>query len=119
MSFQANMSQDSVMPKIDVNKELNGSAQLNYMKLMEKENMERVRKLKRIRHRNLLTGLLLTGGVFSICILCAGSSFSSKFPRVLNEKRTDLNFVFLLDAYSMFAVKQENFLDDLDEPLPK
>lgn len=77
------------MPKIDVNKELNGSAQLNYMKLMEKENMERVRKLKRIRHRNILTGLLLTGGVFSIY------------------------------AYSMFAVKQENFLDDLDEPLPK
>uniref|UniRef100_A0A6B0U0H1 Putative cytochrome c oxidase assembly protein 3 mitochondrial n=1 Tax=Ixodes ricinus TaxID=34613 RepID=A0A6B0U0H1_IXORI len=88
------MSQDSVMPKIDVNKELNGSAQLNYMKLMEKENMERVRKLKRIRHRNLLTGLLLTGGVFSICILFAGSSFPSKFPRVLNEKRTDLNFFF-------------------------
>ncbi|CAN7984054.1 unnamed protein product [Ixodes hexagonus] len=88
------MSQDSVMPKIDVNKELSGSAQLNYMKLMEKENMERVRKLKRIRHRNLLTGFLLTGGVFSVCILFA-------------------------DAYSMFAVKQENFLDDLDEPLPK
>lgn len=57
------------MPKINVNKELSGSAQLNYMKLMEKENMERVRRLQRVRQRNIFTGLLLAAGVFSVCIL--------------------------------------------------
>lgn len=77
------------MPKINVNKELSGSAQLNYMKLMEKENMERVRRLQRVRQRNIFTGLLLAAGVFSVY------------------------------GYSMYAVKQENFLDDLDEPAPK
>uniref|UniRef100_A0A224YDW1 Cytochrome c oxidase assembly factor 3 n=1 Tax=Rhipicephalus zambeziensis TaxID=60191 RepID=A0A224YDW1_9ACAR len=83
------MSGDNVMPKIDVQKELSGSAQLNYMKIVERENMERVRRLKRIRHRNLLTGCLLAGGVCGIF------------------------------AYSVLAVKQEKFLDNFEEPAPK
>uniref|UniRef100_A0A023FMJ9 Cytochrome c oxidase assembly factor 3 n=1 Tax=Amblyomma cajennense TaxID=34607 RepID=A0A023FMJ9_AMBCJ len=83
------MSGDNVMPKIDIQKELTGSAQLNYMKIVERENMERVRRLKRIRQRNLLTGFLLAGGVCGIF------------------------------AYSILAVKQESFLDDFEEPAPK
>ncbi|KAH9369323.1 hypothetical protein HPB48_012399 [Haemaphysalis longicornis] len=63
------MSGDNVMPKIDVQKELSGSAHLNYMKIIERDNMERVRRLKRMRQRNLFTGFLLTGGVLGICIL--------------------------------------------------
>nr|XP_037279194.1 cytochrome c oxidase assembly factor 3, mitochondrial-like [Rhipicephalus microplus] len=73
----------------DVQKELSGSAQLNYMKIIERENMERVRRLKRIRHRNLMTGFLLAGGVCGIF------------------------------AYSVLAVKQEKFLDNFEEPAPK
>lgn len=83
------MSGDNVMPKIDVQKELSGSAHLNYMKIVERDNMERVRRLKRMRQRNLFTGFLLAGGVLGIF------------------------------AYSMLAVKQENFLDDFEEPAPK
>lgn len=61
-------------------------AQLNFMKLMEAENLERVTKLQRTCRRNTWTGWGLTGIVFGIY------------------------------AYSIYAVKQERFLDDFDEP---
>ncbi|KAG8196369.1 hypothetical protein JTE90_009587 [Oedothorax gibbosus] len=60
-------------------------AQLMYMKRIEKENFERVAKLKKLRRNNILTGLGLFGSVFGIYL------------------------------YSIFTVKQENFLDELDE----
>lgn len=61
-------------------------AQLNFMKLIEQQNLERVAKLERIRRRNAWTGLGLGALVLGIY------------------------------GYSMFAVKQEKFLDDFDEP---
>ncbi|KAK9696138.1 Cytochrome c oxidase assembly factor 3 [Popillia japonica] len=60
---------------------------LDFMRFIEKQNRERVEKLKRLRRNNLITAGLLGCGVFSIYF------------------------------YSMFAVKQETFLDDFDEPV--
>ncbi|XP_073843262.1 coiled-coil domain containing 56 [Musca autumnalis] len=61
-------------------------AQLEFMKLIEQQNLERVQKLKRVRRNNLLT---------------AGSLIFS---------------VVGIYAYSIWSVKQEKFLDDFEEP---
>lgn len=61
-------------------------AELDYMKIIEQKNLERVQKLKQINRRNRFTGLAIGAGVFSIYL------------------------------YSIFAVKQETFLDDFNEP---
>uniref|UniRef100_A0A1L8DZP0 Cytochrome c oxidase assembly factor 3 n=2 Tax=Nyssomyia neivai TaxID=330878 RepID=A0A1L8DZP0_9DIPT len=61
-------------------------AEVDFMKLIEQQNLERVLKLKRTRKNNLITALTLGGTVFAIY------------------------------AYSMLAVKQEKFLDDFEEP---
>lgn len=60
--------------------------ELEYIKQIEKQNLERVAKLKRVRRNNLITGSLLGVGVLAIY------------------------------GYSMYAVKQETFLDDFEEP---
>ncbi|GIY97703.1 cytochrome c oxidase assembly factor 3 [Caerostris extrusa] len=60
-------------------------AQVMYMKRIEKENFDRVMKLKRIKRNNILTGIALGGVVFGTYL------------------------------YSIFAVNQENFLDELDD----
>ncbi|KAJ6647599.1 Cytochrome c oxidase assembly factor 3, mitochondrial, partial [Pseudolycoriella hygida] len=62
-------------------------AEADFMKLIEKENLIRVQKLQSLRKRNNLTGIILGGSVLSIYF------------------------------YSMFAVKQEKFLDDFSEPV--
>lgn len=62
-------------------------SEVDFMKLIEKENIARVQKLQGLRRRNNLTGLVLGGTVLSIYI------------------------------YSMFAIKQEKFLDDFSEPI--
>jgi len=74
------------MPKLDVVKDKSklSQSQLDYMRILEQQNIERVSKLKRLRRNNLLTGVGLIASVFSIY------------------------------AYSIFAVKQEKFLDELD-----
>ncbi|XP_041986780.1 cytochrome c oxidase assembly factor 3, mitochondrial [Aricia agestis] len=61
-------------------------AELDYMKIIEEKNRERVQKLQNISRRNRITGLAIGAGVFSIYM------------------------------YSILAVKQETFLDDFDEP---
>lgn len=61
-------------------------AELDFIKAIEKENFERVQKLKRIRKTNLITGCLVGAGVLSIY------------------------------GYTIWAVRQESFLDDFDEP---
>lgn len=74
------------MPKLEVADKLKLSqAQLDYMKILEKQNVERVAKLKRLRRNNLITGFSLLGAVIGIY------------------------------AYSILAVKQEKFLDELDD----
>lgn len=62
------------------------SSELEYIREIERQNLERVAKLKRIRRNNIITGSLLGVGVLAIY------------------------------GYSMYAVKQETFLDDFEEP---
>lgn len=66
-------------PKLD-------RAQLEFMKLVEKQNLERVAKLQKVRRNNLITGGALLTSVIGIY------------------------------TYSILSVKQESFLDDFDEP---
>lgn len=79
------MSGSDRMPKIDLSK-LRQSEQ-DFIRYVEKQNLERVEKLRRVRRNNLLTGSLIGVGVLGIYF------------------------------YSMFAVKQERFLDDFEEPV--
>lgn len=80
------MANKEHMPKLDVADKLKLSqAQLDYMKILEKQNIDRVAKLKRLRRNNLITGFALLGSVIGIY------------------------------TYSILAVKQEKFLDELDD----
>lgn len=62
-------------------------SEVDFMKLIEKENLIRVQKLQSLRRRNNLTGIVLGGTALSIYL------------------------------YSMYAIKQEKFLDDFSEPI--
>jgi hypothetical protein len=82
------MGSKDAMPKIDFIKDkanINQS-EFEYIRLIERQNRERVLKLQKLRGRNLWTAGILGASVFSIY------------------------------AYSMLAVKQESFLDDFNEP---
>ena len=81
------MASKDQMPKLNISsdKVKLTQAQLDYMKILEKQNIDRVAKLKRLRRNNILTGIALLGGVFSIY------------------------------SYSILAVKQEKFLDELED----
>lgn len=78
------MSGNDHMPKIDLSKLK--QSDINFMKLIEEQNLLRVQKIKALRHRNLLTIAGIGAAVFGIY------------------------------GYSMYAVRQESFLDDFDEP---
>lgn len=75
---------DERMPKIDA-KKLKQS-DLDFIKYVEKQNLQRVENLKRLKRKNLRTASIIGFGVLGIYL------------------------------YSMYAVKQENFLDDFEEP---
>lgn len=62
-------------------------AELDFMKIIEQKNIERVKKLEVTTKRNRITGAAIGLGVFGIYM------------------------------YSIFAVKQETFLDDFNEPV--
>lgn len=79
------MSGSDRMPKIDLSKLK--KSDIDFIKAIEKQNFERVQKLKKIRKNNIITGSLFGLGVFGIYF------------------------------YSMWAVRQESFLDDFDEPV--
>lgn len=72
------------MPKIDISKL--SDREILYIKEVERKNLERVEKFRRMRRNNRITGSLL--GLLAISIY----------------------------GYSMYAVKQETFLDDFEEP---
>lgn len=80
------MSGDNQMPKLNLERDGQklSQSQLFYMRLVEQQNMERVAKLAKLRKNNILTGALLGIGVLGIY------------------------------GYSIYAVKQEKFLDELD-----
>lgn len=61
-------------------------AEIDFMKFTEQQNLMRVKRMQRTRRNNIITALSLGSGVLGIY------------------------------AYSMWAVKQEKFLDDFEEP---
>lgn len=79
---------DKELPKIKYGNNATkiDKSQLEFMKLIEQQNLERVTQLKRVKRNNLLTAGALVGSVLGIY------------------------------AYSILSVKQEKFLDDFDEP---
>ncbi|XP_063888341.1 cytochrome c oxidase assembly factor 3, mitochondrial-like isoform X2 [Scylla paramamosain] len=81
------MSEDGrQMPRLNLQRDSPqlSKAQLDYMKLIEGQNAERVRKLALQRRNNVIIGSLIGLGVLSIY------------------------------GYSIYSVKQEKFLDELD-----
>lgn len=82
------MANEDHMPKIDV--ERDGyrltSLQKEYMQRIHEQNKDRVQKWSKIRRNNRFLGVSLSIGVISIY------------------------------SYTMWAIKQESFLDDFNEP---
>lgn len=76
------------MPKVDLVKDKANISRttIDYMKIIEAENLRRVQALQKLRQRNVITGLMLGGGVLGIYL------------------------------YTIATVRQEKFLDDFDEP---
>lgn len=72
------------MPKVDLNK-LNRSDQ-EFINRLQRENLERVAKLKKVRRNNIITASCLGAMIIGIY------------------------------SYTIYAVKQETFLDDFNEP---
>lgn len=60
--------------------------EIDFMKIIEKQNLDRVLKLRRTKKNNIITGCVIGGSVLGIYL------------------------------YSMYAVQQEKFLDDFIEP---
>lgn len=83
------MGDNEQMRKVDLVKDKANISRtvVDYMKIVEKENLKRVQELRKIRQRNVRTGLILGGGVLGIYF------------------------------YTIFSVRQEKFLDDFDEPV--
>jgi len=86
IALQQRMSGDNQMPRLNLERDGQklSQAQLFYMRLVEQQNMARVAKLEKIRKKNIITGSLLGIGVLAIY------------------------------GYTIYAVKQEKFLDELD-----
>ncbi|KDR17579.1 Coiled-coil domain-containing protein 56 [Zootermopsis nevadensis] len=82
------MGVNEQMKKVDLMKDKANISRttIDYMKVVEKENLRRVQALQKLRQRNIGTGLMLGAGVLGIYF------------------------------YTIFAVRQEKFLDDFDEP---
>jgi len=78
---------ENTQPKIKYGGEAKlNKTQLEFMKIIEQQNLERVQKLQKTRRNNIVTACCLGAGVLGIY------------------------------AYSMFSVAQEKFLDDFEEP---
>jgi hypothetical protein len=77
----------SEIPKVKYaeNRKLKPS-EIDFMRLIEQQNLQRVQKLQRTRRNNFITAGVLGSSVLGIYL------------------------------YSMFAVQQEKFLDDFNEP---
>jgi hypothetical protein len=82
------MGENEQMPKVDIVKDKANISRttIDYMKIVEAENLRRVQALQKLRQRNVRTGFMLGAGVLGIYL------------------------------YTIFTVRQEKFLDDFDEP---
>jgi hypothetical protein len=82
------MGKNEQMPKVDLVKDRANISRttLDYMKIVERENLRRVQALQKLRQKNVRTGLMLGAGVLGIYL------------------------------YTIYSVRQEKFLDDFDEP---
>lgn len=78
--------QENQQPKIKYAEGKIDRAQLEFMKIIEEQNLQRVQKLQKVRRNNLITAGILGASVIGIY------------------------------AYSMLSVQQERFLDDFEEP---
>lgn len=82
--------------------------EVDFMKLIEEQNVQRVLKLKKQRKNNILTGKL--------------QNLAKKFSSLIRHDFFSLPAcaigvsVLGIYGYSMYAVKQEKFLDDFEEP---
>lgn len=76
------------MPKVDLEKDSFKLKDVNIalMREIEKQNLERVQRLKKLRKSNKILGLTLGATVLSVYF------------------------------YTMYTVRQERFLDDFNEP---
>lgn len=76
------------MPKVNLSRDAPKItvSDLHYMRQVEIANLERVNRLKKVRSNNRLMGSCLTA------------------------------FALAIYGYTIYAVKQEKFLDDFDEP---
>ncbi|XP_058832637.1 cytochrome c oxidase assembly factor 3, mitochondrial isoform X3 [Topomyia yanbarensis] len=73
--------------KIDDSNRKLKKTEIDFMRLIEQQNLQRVEKLQRQRRSSRITGLVLGGSVLGIYL------------------------------YTILSVKQEKFLDDFEEPL--
>ncbi|XP_018909611.2 cytochrome c oxidase assembly factor 3, mitochondrial [Bemisia tabaci] len=78
---------DNDMKQIDPSKDKLPKSARFYMQLLEQQNVERARRIALTRYKNRILGAVLASTVLSIY------------------------------GYTMFATKQETFLDDFEEPL--
>lgn len=76
------------MPKVDIAKESSklSTSDRHWVRLIEKQNLERVQKLNLKRKRSTIIGFALSAAVLSVY------------------------------AYTIHAVKQENYFDDFEIP---
>ncbi|KAJ9590947.1 hypothetical protein L9F63_016045 [Diploptera punctata] len=76
------MGDNEQMKKVDLVKDKANISRttVDYMKIVEKENLRRVQELRKIRQRNVRTGLILGGGVLGIYLY---TIFSVRQEKVL------------------------------------
>lgn len=88
LSTDNRLGQTEAMPKVDATKDAEKIRFTDkiYMKRLEEENLIRATKIQRYRKRNRYSGILLGLGVVGIY------------------------------TYTLYAVKQEKFLDDFEVP---
>ena len=79
-------NKEDFMNKLNLEKDKLTTVEKEYMKRIADQNLDRVKRFEAIRRKNRWTGLGLGIGVISIYL------------------------------YSMMSIKQENFLDDFEEP---
>ena len=82
-------------------------SEVDFMKLIEEQNLERVLKLKQTRRNNILVGQMRKNNEIIFTLLISPICFEGGLLGL---------GVLGIYGYSMLAVKQEKFLDDFEFP---